>query len=183
MAITHWMSWEGAVDLVAITGGGSQLNVILHLARMVHTPVGSAPAGMVLWQPDPSAAPLLAGFVSSEMKVASYFGSTLFAGTPFENAPTLHARLDLTESLPAHAQARLEVNGLLFEVKLAGLGELEAINRPASVMTPFTQQVMEAIAGQATLKVNGLPVSLVVPPIGITGGPAAVWSAAGIYAR
>ena len=65
MAMTRWMSWEGGVDLVAVTAPGLEMpNVIVHVARMVHTPVGSAPAGSVLWQPDPAAAPVVCGFVS-----------------------------------------------------------------------------------------------------------------------
>ena len=39
MPIKNWMSWEGGVDLVAMTKPGlSMPNVILHVARMVHTP-------------------------------------------------------------------------------------------------------------------------------------------------
>jgi hypothetical protein len=58
MPVSSWMSWEGGVDLVAATSPGSPLpNLIVHVARMVHTPVGSAPSGMVLWQPDPKGPP------------------------------------------------------------------------------------------------------------------------------
>ena len=45
MSISKWMSWEGGVDLVAVTSPDLQMpNVIVHVARMVHTPVGSAPS-------------------------------------------------------------------------------------------------------------------------------------------
>ena len=59
MAMKNWMSWEGGVDLIAKTSAEIEMpNVIVHVARMVHTPVGSAPGGMLFWQPDPAAAPL-----------------------------------------------------------------------------------------------------------------------------
>ena len=50
-------------------------------------------------------------------------------------------------------------------------------------MTPFTQDVIEAAASSATLKVNGTPVSIIVPPVGISGGAAAVATPTGLYAR
>jgi hypothetical protein len=61
------MSWEGGVDLVAATTEGLAMpNVLIHVARMVHTPAGSAPSGMVLYQPDPAAPPAVIGFVSHD---------------------------------------------------------------------------------------------------------------------
>jgi hypothetical protein len=62
-------------------------------------------------------------------------------------------------------------------------GGLEHINRSPGGMTPFTQDVIEAVAGQVSLKVNGSPVSISVPPVGISGGPAAVYAATGLYVR
>ena len=44
------MSWEGGMDLVAVTSPDLQMpNVIVHLGRMVHTPVGisGGPAAVV----------------------------------------------------------------------------------------------------------------------------------------
>jgi hypothetical protein len=39
MTISDWMSWEGGVDLVASTiPGSAQPNIIVHVARLVHTP-------------------------------------------------------------------------------------------------------------------------------------------------
>lgn len=50
MAYENWMAWEGGVDLIAKTSGDLAMpNVIVHVARMVHTPVGSAPAGMLFY--------------------------------------------------------------------------------------------------------------------------------------
>ena len=47
MAVTQWMSREGGVDLITVTAPDVAIqNVIVHVARMVHTPVGSAPCGL-----------------------------------------------------------------------------------------------------------------------------------------
>jgi hypothetical protein len=181
--ITNWMSWEAGVDLVAATQEGLPMpNVIIHVARMVHTPAGSAPAGMVLYQPDPSAAPAVMGFVSPDAKVAAYFGPAIFAGTPFEQAPVLEAAIEI-ETSADRATARVTVGGHIFEVALTGLAALERINRAPGGMTPFTQDVLEAVAGSVSLKVDGTPVAVTIPPVGISGGAAAVSAPAGIYAR
>jgi hypothetical protein len=181
--INSWMSWECGVDLVAVTQEGLAMpNVIIHVARMVHTPVGSAPAGMVLWQPDTAGAPAVMGFISTDAKVGAYFGPHIFAGTPFENAPVLTAEIS-AECGAGRAASTVKVGGITLEVELTGLGALERINRAPGPMTPFTQDVIEAAAATATLKVNGAAVSILVPPVGISGGPAAVLAAAGFYAR
>lgn len=94
--VTQWMSWEDGVDLVAKTHPElAEPNVIVHVARMVHTPVGSTPAGMVLYQPDPSKVPEIMGFVCEDEKVGAYFGPHIFANTPFENAPILKAKITI----------------------------------------------------------------------------------------
>lgn len=181
--ISSWMSWEGGVDLVAFTQEGlSMPNVIVHVARLVHTPSGSAPSGMIFWQPDPAAAPAVRGFISTDRAVGTYFGPKIFAGTPFEQAPVLDAEIAI-ETSAGRAAARIKTGDFLFEVEMTGLGGLEHINRSPGGMTPFTQDVIEAVAGQVSLKVNGSPVSISVPPVGISGGPAAVYAATGLYAR
>jgi hypothetical protein len=183
MAIQNWMSWEGGVDLIALTSEGIAMpNVIVHVARMVHTPVGSAPSGMIFWQPDPAAPPQAFGFVSTSQEVGGYFGKNIFAGTPFEEAPTLVGTIDISAS-GSQATARVEVPGFVFETTLAGLGATERIDRAPIATAPFHQQGLEAVAGTATLKVNGLDIPLVIPPVGITGGPCAVFAACGIYSR
>jgi len=100
--VSKWMSWDGGIDLVAVTspdlsaGGSAQMpNVIVHLGRMVNTPVGNAASGMILWQPDPAAMPAVMGFVSTNETVGKYFGPNIFAGTPFEQAPVLNATFDI----------------------------------------------------------------------------------------
>lgn len=184
MNITNWMSWEGGVDLVAVTDTDLQMpNIIVHVARMVHTPVGSAPSGMVLIQPDPNSAPVVMGFVSSDATVAAYFGPQIFAGTPFGEAPALDATIEVGTALPDAVSSRIEVAGLVIEVELSGLGAMELVNRPPAEMPPFNQQGLEAVAASATLRLDGKAVDIIVPPVGITGGPAAVWAPCGVYAR
>lgn len=179
--LSSWMSWEGGVDLAGSTVPGlEQSNVMVHVARMVHTPVGSAPSGMVLYAPD-GLPPVVMGFVSTDMKVGAYFGPNIFAGTPFENAPVLPAMIDITSG-EGWCAARVEIAGFLFETRLEALDELEDIRREAGAL-PFGQSVLEAAAESARLRVNGELISLDMPPVGPSGGAPAVWSPAGMYAR
>jgi hypothetical protein len=181
--INSWMSWEGGVDLVAATHEGLAMpNVLIHVARMVHTPVGSAPSGMVMYQPDPTGAPAVMGFVSQDSKVGAYFGPRIFAGTPFENVAVLSATIE-TEISGSGASSRVKVGDFLFEVEMSGLKPLEHIRRDPGGMTPFTQDVVEAAASSVIVKVNGSPVSVIVPPVGISGGAAAVAALTGLYTR
>jgi len=181
--VSNWMSWEGGMDLVAVTAPDLQMpNVIVHLGRMVNTPVGSAASGMILWQPDPNAAPAVMGFVSTNATVGNYFGPNIFAGTPFEQAPVLDATITIAIQADS-ATAKLEVAGFVFEVEMHDFSDPYLINRPPATMPPFHQQGVEIHAKSVSLKVNGEPVSIIVPPVGITGGPASVVSPNGVYAR
>jgi len=183
MRIENWMAWEGGVDLVALTDAGLAMpNVIVHVARMVHTPVGSAPSGMIFWQPDAAAPPAVIGFVSTDPKVGAYFGSHIFAGTPFENAPVLDAIIEISTE-GSTAVARVETMGHVFVATLKGLAAAGLIQREPAATSPFTQQGLESVPASATLSVNGQDVPVTVPPVGISGGPAAVFSPCGIYAR
>lgn len=178
-----WMSWEGGIDLVAVTSPELQMpNVIIHLGRMVNTPVGNAPSGMILWQPDPNSLPLVMGFVSTDEKVGKYFGPNIFAGTPFENAPVLTATIEMNITSDK-AISKCVVGGFTFEVELSDLSEPYLIDRKPAAMPPFYQQGVELHAKKATLKVNGDLINIIVPPIGITGGPASVVAPNGVYAR
>lgn len=184
MPITKWMSWEGGVDLVGATKSGLAMpNVLVHVARIVHTPVGSAPAGMISWQPDPSAAPAVIGFICADTKIGAYFGANIFAGTPFEHVPVLAAKITVQTSLPTSVSSRVEVAGHVFEVAMSDLGALELVNRAAGQPMPFAQQGLEARSKKVALKVDGKPVTIQVPDVGIGGGPGATWSPSGVYAR
>jgi hypothetical protein len=181
--VKKWMSWEGGIDLVALTQPGLQMpNVIVHLARMVHTPVGSAPSGMILWQPDPAAAPAVMGFVSTDPEVGRYFGPHIFAGTPFEQAPVLNGFIQI-DIAGNKAYSKCSVGGHVFEVEMGDFSEPYLINREPAAMPPFHQQGVEIHARKVSLKVDGQPVELIVPPVGITGGPASVVAPNGVYAR
>jgi hypothetical protein len=182
-AVSKWMSWEGGIDLVAVTSPDLQMpNVIIHLGRMVNTPVGNAPSGMVLWQPDANAAPAVMGFVSSNPEVGKYFGPNIFAGTPFEQAPVLEGTIAIQIG-PNNAVAKLEVSGYVFQVEMSDFSDPYLIDRKPSAMPPFYQQGVEIHAKKVSLKVNGEAVEIIVPPVGITGGPASVVAPNGVYAR
>lgn len=183
MDMKNWMSWEGGVDLIAKTSADLEMpNVIVHVARMVHTPVGSAPGGMIFWQPDPTAPPLAFGFVSSDPVVGEYFSKHIFAGTPFEGAPTTPGTITI-EIDSEKATARVEIPGFIFESHLSEFSETNLIARQPLPTAPFHQQGLEAAASQASLQVNGEKIELVIPSVGITGGPCAVVAVSGIYAR
>lgn len=180
--VENYMSWEGGVDLLGFINGASEPNLIVHLARMVHTPVGSAPAGMILFQPDAGAPPEIMGFVSSDPAVGAYFGPKIFAGTPFENAPVLESQITITDE-GGVLTSTVEVGGKTIVCVLSDLAPLESVNRVPAGMSPFTQQVLEAAAGSATVSIDGSPIEVAVAPQGLSGGAGAVSSPAGIYSR
>ena len=177
LSITEFMSWIGGVDLFAATPGSSQPNVIVHLARAVTTPVGTAPSGMVFFQPDPGQPPLFAGFVSSEPEVAAYFGPKIFAGTPFETLPVLPATIEIVETETA-ASATIRFDGFEIAVTLSGFGPLQRIDRPVGAPMPFYQQGVECHATECALTVNGKNIALASLPYSLENGGSSVWSPA-----
>ena len=181
--VTKWMSWEGGIDLAAVTSADLQMpNLIVHLGRMVNTPVGSAASGMILWQPDPTAMPAVMGFVSTNKEVGAYFGPNIFAGTPFEQAPVLEGSINI-EITEDNATATCVVSGHTFELEMTDFTEPYLIDREPSAMPPFYQQGLEIHAQKVNVKINGEAINIIVPPVGITGGPASVISLNGVYAR
>lgn len=183
MSEARWMGWDGGVDLVACTKPGLEApNLILHVARSVRTPVGVGPAGMVLYQPDPAGPPAVMGFVAADEAHAAYFGPHIFAGTPFEAAPALVATIAV-EAGDGEARSKIEVGGHVFETRLSQLGPVEGHDRAPGGATPFDQRVLEAVAGAVEVTVDGEPLELVLPPVGISGGAPAVWAPAGYYSR
>jgi hypothetical protein len=182
--LTAWMSWEGGVDLVAATAPNLPMpNIIVHVARLVHTPLGSAASGLVFYQPDPSAAPALMGFVSTDpARVGSYFGPAIFADTPFQTAPVLPAQITIEVGADS-VGATVQVAGRTLRTRLSGLGAAGLVHRAPAPMSPFWQQGVERPAAAAQLWVDGVEVPILVPPTGITGGPAAVFAPCGLYTR
>ena len=158
-------------------------NNIVHVAQMVHTPVGSAPSGMVLYQPDPNKPPMVMGFMSHDVKVGAYFGPHIFAGTPFEQAPVLEGKIEIESDFPRRVFSKVTLAGVCLEVEMTDFGSQELIHRVPAVMPPFWQQGVESVPAHVTLKVNGQQVEFQLPPVGISGGPAAVWTPCGLYAR
>ena len=180
--ITKWMNWEGGVDLAALTVENAPMpNVIVHVARMVHTPVGSAPSGMILL-PDASGTTQIMGFVSSDKQVGDYFAAHIFAGTPFENAPTILGEINIEIDFPDSAKASISVKNYEIVLELSELAALERVSRQSPNL-PFHDDSLEAAAGRVKLTVNGAELSVIVPPVGLSGGAAAVYSAAGFYSR
>ena len=183
--VSSYMSWSDGVDVVGLSSPDLTMpDVIIHFARLVHTPIGSAPAGMVLI---PDAAnpghPRVMGFVSPNPTIAAFFGPQIFAGTPFEKAPVLIGTIDVGLSLPEkQVMVRILAAGLKIEATLTDLGVLQLINRPAGNL-PFSEYALEARAGGALVKVNGELLTVTLPAKGMNGGPAAVYSATGFYAR
>ncbi len=181
--VKDWMSWQNGVDIAAVTDASYKMpNIIFHVASMVSTPVGSAPSGMILYRPDTTKAPIVMGFVSSNKTVGAYFGPKIFAGTPFEKAPTLDATFDIKNDGKT-ATAKVVVGGHTFEAALTELGNPYLIHRAMGSPMPFYQQGVEQKVGKATLKVDGVEVKIIVPPIGLAGGPGLVVSPNGVYAR
>ncbi len=181
MNVNAWMSWEGGVDFVAASKENLPMpNVIVHIARMVHTPVGSAPSGMILL-PDEKGMLKVMGFVSTDKNVGAYFGPNIFAGTPFENAPVLEAEIEVEIGMES-ARVSVKIEGYEIVSELSELGELKAANREP-VNLPFYDHSLESSAGEVKLTVNGEAVEIILPPVGMSGGPAAVVSPCGIYSR
>lgn len=156
--------------------------VLVHAAAMVHTPVGSAPAGMVLFQENSNEAPSLMGFISTDQAVADYFGPNIFAGTPFESAPGLVAEISITRG-DSSCSSEVKVGDTHIAITLGDLGPTLRSTREPSDHTPFSEQILERAAGNASLKVNGEEIALALPPN--TPGTAApvAFTPAGIYSR
>jgi hypothetical protein len=184
--ISKWMSWEGGVDFAGSTvEGATEPNIIVHVARMVHTPVGSAPSGMIVYQPNPKKPPVFMGFVSTNSTVGKYFGGNIFAGTPFEKAPKILASqisIDASNSKDK-VSSKIKIPGYVIETQLSGIESVEKIDRAMGSPMPFAQQGLEATATKVSLKINGKSVKVHLLPQGIGGGASAVWSPTGMYAR
>lgn len=182
MSELNYMSWIGGVDLFAATSGSSHANAIVHVARAVTTPLGTAPSGLIFFQPVPDMAPLFYGFVCTDPEIGAYYGPKIFAGTPFENAPVLQGTIEITET-PTLATARVTIEGYVIETTLSGFGPMQRIDRGIGTPMPFTQQGIEAEAHEITLTINEEPVALTPLPYSVEHGGASVWSPGGTYTR
>lgn len=184
MNIEHWMNWEGGVDVAGFTRAGMDApNIIIHVARMVQTPVGIAASGMVLIVPEEGSGiePFM-GFVSEDEEVGSYFGPNIFADSPFMMARHYEAMIEVFRT-DRGMGARVEVGERSFEVTLSGLAAPQLLVRPIGHPWPFAQHVLEREATECIVKIDGVHVPLFFDPAGSTSGLRPVFSPAGIYAR
>ncbi len=182
MSVSNWMSWEGGVDLVALSNENMPMpNIIVHVARMVHTPVGSAASGMILL-PDATGMPKVMGFISTDKAVGDYFGKNVFAGTPFESAPTIIGEITVETDYPRTAKVTVKIDGCEIISELSDLGETIRVIRQSPDL-PFHESSLEAKAWRTKLTVDGKELPVVIPPFGMSGGPAAVYSPVGFYSR
>jgi hypothetical protein len=181
--VNRWLCWQDGVELIAFTKPGLESpNVIVHCGRMVNTPVGNAAAGIVLWQPDPEAMPAVLGFVCPDKDVGKYFGPNIFGGSAFEHIPVLHGSINVMMDRN-RALLTCIVGGYHFEVESSDFSPPYIIHREPSLMPPFWQQGVEMSCGKTILRVNGEVINLIIPPVGISGGPASVVAPNGIWAR
>ena len=156
---------------------------MLHVARMVSTPVGSASAGWIEWSPEPGRPPALFGFLCMDALVGSYFAPKIWAGTKLEKAPVVSGQISFATKLPHAASTRIQVGGHVFEVALDALAPQQLVQRAVGHPMPFAQQGVEAAAGTVALKVNGQVVTAGVAKHSTLGGAGATWSACGVFAR
>lgn len=180
--VTKWMSWANGVDLGAQFQGKEDSIIIIHVAAMVHTPVGSAPSGMILVQESSDQAPSIMAFISENLKVANYFGPNVFADTPFENAPALEARISVTHNEHSCA-ADITIGETSIQVTMDHLAHTTRASRQPNEENPFTQHVLERPTNSATLCINGETQNIVIPPSPENNPPSSAFTPTGIYSR
>jgi len=158
MALNHWMSWESGMEVTAATAHEAP-SLVLHLARMLHTPVGSARGGMLLWQPDPRGAPLALCSVTTDSRVGDYCRSHIFAGTLFGNAPPVLGDISI-EVHPDDVFARIDIPGFIFELRLSGIATPALSDSLPTPSSPCHQKAIRSEIHRTTLKLNGRTVDL-----------------------
>ena len=124
------------------------------------------------------------GFVAENPVVGDYFGPHIFAGTPFEQAPVVQAQPNVMWN-DAEAMATINLPNLQIEVRMFQLSAPYKVDRDAGENNhlPFFQQGIEQSAARVEVRINGALQTITVPPVGITGGPAAVVAPCGNYGR
>ena len=177
---TDFLSWFDGIDaMLKPTPDAPMPNVLVHVARITKTPMGMTPGGMLLINPDNKEMPDLFGFIAEDEELGKYYGPKIFKGTPFENAPVLKANITINIDFPNSVSTKIEAGGHTVELELSGFDEAQYYNRAGGM--PFTQNVIEALAHKAVFKFDGRVLEGDLPPGGIGGGLAAVYSPAGLY--
>lgn len=180
----NWMSWFDGVDAVLFTQEGLPMpNVLVHTAQAVNTPIGSTPAGMLIFNPELTETPKYFGFICEDEEIGRYFGPHIFAGTPFENAPVIKAAIEVKQDFPNSAVTRITIGDDVIEMALSDFDDAQYYDRAPTDMTPFQQKVIEAMARKAEVKFNGKVIETILPPAGIGGGLPAAFAPTGIYFR
>jgi hypothetical protein len=159
MALNHWMSWESGMEVTAATTAGGSPSLVLHLARMLHTPIGSARGGMLFWQPDPAGDPLVLCSVTTDSKVGDYCRSHLFPGTLFEEAPPVLGDISI-EVHPDDVFARIAIPGFIFDLRLSGIATAILSDSPAATPALCHHRRIRSDIHRTTLKLNGRTVDL-----------------------
>lgn len=177
------MSWQDCLGLTAITSTDySNPNFVIKLGRMVNTQIGNAPSGLIFWQPNPPIMPAVMGFICNDKDVGRYFGPQIFAGTPFEHAPILQGSIQVLLDSKS-ATATCNVGGFRFELEMTDFSTPCLFNRQPEPMTPFHQMGIELSCAKTVLRINDEAVDIIVPPVGMTGGPGSFISPIGMYGR
>ncbi len=177
---TDFLSWMDGIDtMLKPTPDAPLPNVLVHVARITKTPVGMAPGGMLLINPDNKEVPDLFGFICTDEELGKYYGPKIFKGTPFEQAPVLKAEIDIQIDFPGKVSTTIHVAGHVIELELSEFDEARYYHRVGGM--PFTQNVIEACAHKAVFKFDGRVLGGELPPEGIGGGLPAVYSPSGLY--
>ena len=178
------MSWSNGVDGALFTQNGLPMpNILIHTAQAVHTPLGTKAAGMIIFNPDLAAQPKYFGFICEDEQIGSYFGPHIFVGTPFEKAPAIRAKIEVSIDFPKSARTIVTIGSDVIELTLSDFDDAQYYNRPTTAMTPFIQNVIEANAKKVAVQYNHKTITVILPPQGIGGGLPACYSATGLYVR
>jgi len=177
---TAFLSWHDGVDaMLKPTPDSPMPNVLIHVARMVNTPLGICSAGMILINPQNKEVPDFFGFVAENKELGQYYGTNIFKGTPFEQAPVFKAEISLRVDFPNKVKAKIVAAKHTIELELSDFDTAQYYDRPGGM--PFHQNVIEAKAKKAVFKFDRKMIAGELPPEGLAGGLPACYAPTGIY--
>jgi len=175
-----FLAWHDGVDAMLKPTADSPLpNVLIHVGRMVNTPLGICKGGMILINPENKEIPDFFGFVAEDEEIGKYYGPKIFKGTPFENAPVYKAEFTFNIDFPNKVATKVEVDGHTIELELTEFDNAIYYDRPGGM--PFHQNVIEAKAHKAVFKFDGKVIEGELPPEGLAGGLPACYAPTGLY--
>ena len=177
---TAFLSWHDGVDaMLKPTPDSPMPNVLIHVARMVNTPLGICSVGMILINPQNKEVPDFFGFVAENKELGQYYGPNIFKGTPFEQAPVFKAEISLKIDFPNKVKAKIVVAKHTIELELSDFDAAQYYDRPGGM--PFHQNVIEAKAKKAVFKFDHKIIAGELQPEGMAGGLPACYAPTGIY--